>query len=152
MQTSFIKGFLKRASEYGVEREQATQLLKEALSKSEAYDYKASVPLNTVFAASPPGVAIGAIKDLVSPHDIPSRLTNIHLPALAGLLGGGAVGVGVDTATNANHPILAALVGGGLGGLWGGALGTDLYNQKIDDLLQRKDRPWEESSRIRLGL
>jgi hypothetical protein len=149
---AYINGFVKRAAEYGIDENQAIELLKTSLAKGELHDLKASVPLNTIFGANPVGVLGSIVKDTITPNDVPSRFLNISVPSLLGAAGGGLLGSGISDMVAADDPkykLLAALAGGSLGAMTGGYLGTKNFNNKIDETLKDDSIPWDQSSKVR---
>lgn len=108
---SFQIGFIKRAQEYGLDYQQAVELVKTADSRKE--QAKDLIPMN----------AVGAIGDYLQPGGFGGYR--------AGKATALAKGLGKEPGITTTNPQLSSLLGAGAGALGGGAIGS-LFNKPYD--------------------
>ena len=156
---AYIEGFVKRASEYGLDTNQVIELLKRSSFEEEYRQkliddlskQKANVPLQTLFGGGFPGAAYNVYRDVNSPKETPNRTARILGGNTVGSVLGGALGglggaalstIGEnagwenfeDPALNAFMPTIGA-IGGSIGGsLLGSGLGAHSYNKKLKEI------------------
>ena len=129
---AFVEGFVKRAAEHGLSREEALKAFEKEHLMRELAAQKASVPLNAIFNAGTPGGLIhDSVKDMGSPKETPSRLARIYAPGLLGSILGGGLGAGISR----GNP-LASGIGTMLGGGLGSGLGARSFNKKLDRTIE----------------
>jgi hypothetical protein len=160
---AYIEGFVKRASEYGFNEDEAVGILKEASRNVyELEQQKASPFMNMLGAMALGKVAPDAIggeiggkiplvynayQDLTSEKGSPSRTANISGGTFLGDLAGGAAGYGLSQLLGKTDPeaIQSAISSGRLGGrALGAGLGVRRYNQKLDELIDqtKQEQGW----------
>jgi hypothetical protein len=137
VEQAYIEGFLKRASEHGVDNTQAMELLKhEAQNNPE----KANVLLQSLLGGGLTGGGYNLYKDFKSSKDSPSRVMNIVGGGLLGTVGGGLGGAGLGYLAKQLGADVDPMMGmriGALGGqVAGQGIGANRYNRKVDEFLK----------------